>query len=163
MSKTCVECGARCCKYFCFEVDTPDSYEEFEDVRWYLCHEGVTVHVEDGDWYIAIENRCRKLGADDRCVAYEDRPLICRTYPTDKCDFTDGDYDYDILFRTPEAVEAYARKALGDEKFERERAKARAAARSRQTGVETKPGRTRLPAQTLSRRRPFGRYNRRWP
>ena len=143
MSKTCVECGAKCCKYFCFEVDAPDSYEEFEDVRWYLCHEGVTVHVEDGDWYIAIENRCRKLDADDRCVAYEDRPLICRTYSTNKCDFTDGDYGYDVLFRTPEEMEAHARKTLGDERFERERAKAR----PRQTGMETKPGRTKLPAR----------------
>ena len=46
----CTRCGARCCNYFCFEIDEPDEFDEFENIRWFLCHEGVSVHIDDGDW-----------------------------------------------------------------------------------------------------------------
>jgi len=126
MSRTCQKCGAKCCRYFCFEIDEPDSYEEFEDVRWYLCHEGVTVHVDDGDWYISIENRCKNLTDNGLCAIYEDRPLICRGYSPENCDFTGGDYGYDEFFETPEQIMDYARKTLGASTFDAERKKARA-------------------------------------
>jgi len=126
MSKICQECGAKCCKYFCFEIDEPDDCEEFEDIRWYLCHEGVTVHIDEGDWYISIENRCKYLGPDNLCTIYENRPLICHNYDTSQCDYTSGDYGYDELFTTPEELEAYARRVLGKEAFDDERAKLRA-------------------------------------
>ena len=29
MSKTCQVCGAKCCTYFCFQIDEPDTYSEF--------------------------------------------------------------------------------------------------------------------------------------
>jgi len=126
MSNRCQECGAKCCKYFCFEIDEPDDYEEFEDIRWYLCHEGVTVHIDEGDWYISIENRCRMLGPDNRCKIYTERPLICRGYDPATCDFTSGDYGYDEYFETPEQLENYAREVLGEEKFEKAKKKHRA-------------------------------------
>ena len=123
---TCKVCGAKCCTYFCFEIDTPDDVEEFEDVRWYLCHEGVSVHIDEGDWYISIANRCNMLSDDDECTVYDNRPLICRKYDLDNCDQTGGDYGYDEEFTTPEELEAYARKTLGDETFEFERTRFRA-------------------------------------
>jgi len=126
MSQTCRKCGAKCCTYFCFEIDKPDSYEEFEDVRWYLCHEGVTVHVDEGDWYISIENRCKNLASNGLCTIYEDRPLICRGYSLDNCDFTGAEYGYEEFFQTPEQLMAYARKTLGAKAFERARKRARA-------------------------------------
>ena len=126
MSMTCRECGAKCCKYFCFEIDEPDDYEEFEDIRWYLCHKGVTVHIDEGDWFISIANRCQMLAPDNGCKMYEDRPIICRKYDPDNCDHTGGDYGYDQEFTKPEQIEAYARKILGEAKFQRERAKMRA-------------------------------------
>ena len=126
MSKTCQECGAKCCKYFCFEIDEPDDYEEFDDVRWYLCHEGVSVHVDEGDWYISIAKRCENLAGDDSCLIYQDRPLICRRYDPDGCDYTGGDYGYDEEFTTPEQLDAYARKTLGQEQYDKAKSKHRA-------------------------------------
>ena len=126
MSKMCRKCGAECCTYFCFPIDTPDTYEEFEDVRWYLCHEGVSVHIDEGDWYMSVLNRCKMLKKSNRCKIYEDRPLICRGYDRDNCDHTAGDYGYDALFETPEEIEEYARKELGPAAYERAKAKARA-------------------------------------
>ena len=87
----CRKCGAKCCKYFCFEIDAPDDVDEFEDIRWYLCHEGVSVHIDKGDWFISIDNRCKMLDENDQCTCYEDRPLICRKYDLGNCDYTSGD------------------------------------------------------------------------
>jgi len=128
MSSTCGECGAKCCRYFCFEIDAPDTYEEFDDIRWFLLHEGITVHVDEkGDWYISIDNRCKALGRDNGCRIYEDRPLICRKYTMDGCDHTGGDYGYREMFSAPEDIDRYAREVLGEKVFESKRARARAA------------------------------------
>ncbi|MGC9455617.1 MAG: YkgJ family cysteine cluster protein [Phycisphaerae bacterium] len=127
MDQTCERCGGKCCTYFCFEIDEPEDYEEFEDIRWYVLHDGVSVHIDDGDWYISIENRCKALDPFGRCSIYEDRPLICRSYsPEDGCDYTgSGDYEYDEEFTRPDQVERYARETLGDDEFERQREKHR--------------------------------------
>lgn len=128
MTPPCKTCNALCCQYFCFQIDTPDDYEEFEDIRWYLCHEGVSVHVEEDEtWYIQIENPCKKLDNDNRCVIYEDRPLICRNYG-ETCEATGSDYGYLEEFKTPEQLLEYARKTLGKKTFEREMIKYRAKA-----------------------------------
>jgi Fe-S-cluster containining protein len=122
----CSQCDGKCCKYFCLEIDEPDTYEEFEDVRWYLCHKDVSVHIdEDGDWYLSVLNACRFLDENNRCVIYDDRPLICRNYSEDGCDFTEGDYEYQQLFHTPEELDAYAQKTLGKLAYRSAKKKAR--------------------------------------
>jgi len=126
MNEQCTRCDAKCCKYFCFEIDEPDCFEEFDDIRWFLAHEGVTIHIEDGDWFISIANPCKMLDENNRCTIYDDRPLICRGYDPDNCDYTSGDYGYDEEFHTPEELEAYARRTLGPKKYDREKAKHRA-------------------------------------
>lgn len=128
MSAVCRKCGAKCCRYFCFEIDTPESFDEYDDIRWFLLHENISVHIDKGDWYISIANRCEALDEDNRCRVYEDRPLICRKYSMSDCDFTDGHYGYDALFETPEQLEAYARKALGKKAYKKAKAKAYAKA-----------------------------------
>jgi len=126
MKASCDKCDAKCCRYFCFEIDKPDDYDEFEDIRWYLCHEGVTVHIDNGDWYISIDNRCLMLDAAGYCRIYDDRPLICRKYSQAKCDLTSGHYGYDEEFHTPEEIDAYARKTLGKKLYEQQKKKQRA-------------------------------------
>jgi len=116
----CQACGSRCCKYFCFEIDKPTSFGEFENVRWYLMHQDVTVHIDSiGDWYIALNNRCLNLDENNRCKQYANRPLICRAYHTDGCDFTQGDYEYQAMFRTAEELENYARQRLGPARYDK--------------------------------------------
>ena len=110
----CVKCGAKCCTYFCFEIDEPDDVDQFEDVRWYLCHENVSVHIDEGSWYISLMNPCTFLDPKTKlCGGYENRPLICRKYDHENCDFTQGDYGYDEEFTTPDQLEEYARKTIG--------------------------------------------------
>lgn len=140
MDKLCRECDARCCRYFCFEIDKPETYQDFENIRWYMLHEGISVHIDDeGDWCILIDNRCRNLAQTPeglRCSDYDNRPLICRRYSPDSCDRTRGGYDFEEQFDTAAQLEAYARRMLGDHWFEQERTSARAA-------LEARPGKPR--------------------
>ena len=138
MNEQCRTCDAKCCRYFCFEIDKPETYEEFDDIGWFLLHEGITVHIDEGDWYISIANRCKALDENNQCRIYEDRPLICRNYDMDSCDYTQGDYGYDALFETPEDLDRYARTALGGAAYERAKAQARAKAARRHQIKERK-------------------------
>jgi len=138
----CRRCQSKCCRYFCFEIDKPDSFEEFENLRWFILHEGVSIHVDKGDWFISINNKCKWLADDGRCINYDNRPMICREYTTDACDATGGDYQYDELFEAAEQIAAYARKKLGRKKYDKAWAKLCAAPSAKPS---TKQGRDAKP------------------
>jgi Fe-S-cluster containining protein len=77
-----------------------------------MLHKGVTVFVEDGQWYLNMSSPCMHLLPDNRCAIYDKRPRICRNYKTDNCDYHDGAYEYDHHFTTVEALEEFARESL---------------------------------------------------
>lgn len=108
----CDKCSALCCRNFALPIDNPRTASQFDDIRWYLCHENVVVFVEDKQWYIGILNKCKHLMPDNRCGIYHNRPRICRKYSTDNCEYHGGDYDYEHLFTSADQLEAYARKRL---------------------------------------------------
>lgn len=93
-------------------IDNPETARQFDDIRWYLCHENVVVFIEKDQWYIGILNRCKHLQPDNRCGIYETRPKICRSYSTDNCDFHGGEYDFQELFTSAEQLQLYAEKTL---------------------------------------------------
>ena len=104
----CIRCTGLCCRYFALPIETPETREDYDDIRWYLCHKDITVFVEDGDWYINIENRCRHLSPGDyRCRIYNKRPRICRQYSHKDCDFTKGEYDFELHFTSAKQMEEY--------------------------------------------------------
>ena len=104
----CEKCTGLCCRYFALPIETPEDREDYDDIRWYLCHKDVTVFVEDGDWYINIKNKCRHLSEKDyKCKIYETRPRLCRGYTTDNCDLTEGEYDYSLHFTNDKQMAEY--------------------------------------------------------
>lgn len=105
----CEHCTAVCCRYIALPIDTPETKSDFDDVRWYLLHDGVSAFIEDGDWYLNIATSCRHLQPDFRCGIYETRPRICREYSTDNCDYHSGDYGWEEHFTCPEHIDAYRR------------------------------------------------------
>ena len=111
----CDYCGAKCCRYFALPIETPVDWEDFEFIRWYLLHDRATVFTEDDEWYLLVHTRCRHLGDDNRCGAYETRPEICRDYSTNNCEYED-EWVYDHYWETPEQVEEYAEALLGPRK-----------------------------------------------
>lgn len=115
-SVQCEHCTGHCCKYLGLPLETPVTSRDFDDLRWYLMHAGVTIYVEDGDWYVQFATRCRNLLPDNRCAVYRRRPHICREYQAGECDYLGGGYEYDELFTHVEQLEAYAKKALDTHK-----------------------------------------------
>jgi uncharacterized protein len=107
----CQYCTAKCCKYFALPIDTPESLEDWEFVRWYLLHEGATVFKEDAQWYLLVHTTCKHLQADNRCGIYETRPPICREYSTDNCEY-DDDWLYEQYLETSEQVWEYSEAIL---------------------------------------------------
>ncbi len=107
----CDHCPAKCCKYLAAPIDTPETQQDFDYIRWYLLHNDATVFVEDGSWYLLIYAQCRHLRPDNRCGIYETRPQICRDYSTENCEYED-DWVYEKYFETPEQVEEYMEVVL---------------------------------------------------
>jgi Fe-S-cluster containining protein len=104
----CLKCTGQCCRYFALPIDTPKTREDYDDIRWFLCHKDITIFVEDGDWYINIKNKCRHLSEKDhRCRIYDKRPAICRKYRHRDCDFVEGEYEYQLHFTNDKQMQEY--------------------------------------------------------
>jgi Fe-S-cluster containining protein len=106
----CEHCTAVCCQYVSLPIDEPEDHGDFEDIRWYLIHDNVSVYIEDGEWFISFHTPCRHLQPDFRCGIYETRPKICRAYTTENCDYHSGDYGWEAHFTCPEHLEAYLKE-----------------------------------------------------
>ena len=130
----CSACSGLCCRYFAFEIPRPRTRRDFEDIRWYLLHEDSAVFVEDGEWYLQINRKCRALMPDNRCSIYENRPTICRAYRTKDCDWHAAEYDYQHMFCEPEQIAAYAREYLAKQRKRKAAAKARSRKPARKAG-----------------------------
>jgi Fe-S-cluster containining protein len=120
VTPACKKCDGKCCRYYALQIDTPDDWDEFDDIRWYLSHENTTVFVEEGKWYLNIHNKCRYLSEKDyRCMNYELRPAICRKYTTSGCDLTGDGYEYEMQFLNDKQMEEYMRIKFGNRVFEK--------------------------------------------
>ena len=103
----CEYCTAKCCRYFALPIDEPETFREYEFIRWFLLHERASVFVEDDTWYLLVHTVCKHLQDDHRSGIYETRPQICREYTTDGCEYEDS-WTYDHYFETAEQVHEYA-------------------------------------------------------
>lgn len=119
----CDQCIGLCCRYFALPIETPEDRDDYDDIRWYLCHKDITVFVEEGDWYINIKNRCKNLTRDNRCKIYNKRPRICRKYRHKDCDFVEGEYDYELHFTTAKQMEEYMKIKFDNNRTEKQKAK----------------------------------------
>ena len=107
----CMHCTARCCRYFSLPIETPTTWNDFDNVRWYMMHGRVGVFVDQGTWYLVVHADCQHLADDNRCRIYDDRPGICRKYSTSGCEY-DNDFLYDRLFESPDQIWEYAEAVL---------------------------------------------------
>lgn len=113
----CDKCTGLCCRYFALPLDTPEDWADYDDIRWYLCHEDISVFIEEGDWYLNVNNKCTNLDDGNGCAIYDLRPKICRGYKTDDCDFTGMEYDYELHFTSAHQMEEYMKIKFGDKVF----------------------------------------------
>ena len=111
----CEYCTAKCCRYFSLAIDQPESFADFEYLRWYVQHEHATIFTEDDDWFVLVHTICEHLRPDNRCGIYETRPKICRDYTTDQCEYED-EYTFDRYFETSEQVAEYTNARFSNAK-----------------------------------------------
>lgn len=116
----CKDCGAKCCKYFAFQIEAPKNKHDFENIRWYLAHKNVSVFIEGRRWHLEIKNECRYLTDDHRCSIYEKRPLICREHDAYTCEKDFDDFCHDIVFHDIEEFDRYL-----EERFKKKKKKKR--------------------------------------
>lgn len=108
--QVCTEvCGGRCCRYLTISVDAPMGHVDWDEMRWWLCHEGVMVTKDEDGWMLHVQTPCRNLLPNNLCGIYEDRPTTCAAYEADNCEHT-GDVPYDIEFREPKDLADYLEK-----------------------------------------------------
>jgi Fe-S-cluster containining protein len=136
MDEICRKCNALCCRYYSFPIDMPETYEDFDQIRWYLTHEATSVYIDwDGQWFIRIDNRCRWLTdtpEGPRCSRYDERPTICRQFSPATCEYAQGHHECEEVFSTADDLDSYARRMLGAIAFDA----ARQASRKEDSGNE---------------------------
>ncbi len=103
--ESCDGCGARCCRHLVMTIGRPESKKDLESLKWQLHFDTVRIFIQDKQWHLMVEGRCRYLGHDERCTQYADRPKICRRYNPPNCEFFGSIYD--AIFKTPEELEKY--------------------------------------------------------
>ena len=107
----CEECNAECCRYITCIIQTPKDEADWDEIKWMLLHEGVTVYVDkDGDWNVETLTNCKNLDEKTKkCKDYENRPHVCRDHGTHECEGNDLDKDQ-LVFETPEDVDEYLKR-----------------------------------------------------
>jgi len=91
MSK-CFSCKGMCCRYVTVDYPAPTTWEDFDEIRWYILHKGVIVYkVEDEDtWRIEFQTPCKHLDQETGlCKIYSHRPDVCKEYSTEECGWLD--------------------------------------------------------------------------
>ena len=122
----CNKCAGLCCRYFALPIDDPEDWDDYDDIRWFLCHEDIEVFVEDGDWYLNIKNKCKHLSKKDyKCDIYDKRPKICRGYKMEDCDYTGHEYDYELHFKNAGQMEEYMKIKFGEKVLDKLKPKKR--------------------------------------
>jgi len=94
-----LDCGARCCRYVTTAIEAPRATVDWDEIRWWLAHEGTMVTKDEDGWMLHVQTRCRHLLPNNLCGIYETRMMACEEYEADSCEFT-GDVDYQVHLRT---------------------------------------------------------------
>ena len=116
----CRKCAGLCCRYVALPIDKPETRGDYDDIRWFLTHKGITIFVENKTWYICIDNKCRHLSEKDhRCRIYEKRPRICRGYKNIDCELSKEAYDYELYFMNDKQMEEYMKVKFDNNAIDR--------------------------------------------
>ena len=109
----CSSCDAYCCNHVALQIDTPGTPKDFDTVRWYLLHRDVWVSIDlSGNWLLEFKTPCRHIEPNYTCGDYENRPLICREYPSEDelCEKESEELSYTHLFKCVEDFNEYLKK-----------------------------------------------------
>ncbi|MBN1644961.1 YkgJ family cysteine cluster protein [Candidatus Woesearchaeota archaeon] len=117
----CEECGAKCCRYIAVETDPPDCLDDWDQIKWLLMHEGVSVYLDnEDDWIIEVTTKCKNLGPGNKCKIYNNHPDLCKDHDIKTCVMNGKGKVEKILFKTAEDVDSYLKKTGLDKSLPKE-------------------------------------------
>ena len=118
------DCQARCCRYITVMLPAPKQKADFDELSWFLAHEGISVYVEGRRWHLEVRNRCKYLTKANLCRIYEDRPEVCRGYETEECEYPERPA-HTLHFDTRDEFDSWwARRRAREKRRRRQRARA---------------------------------------
>lgn len=109
LDKKCENCRGKCCRYILVDIPAPRARLDYNNYGWYLAHENTAIYIDSGKWYLAIFNKCRYLGDNNRCNVYHQRFQACIDHSDTNCEY-DGDNVADVVFREPFELLEFAEK-----------------------------------------------------
>ncbi len=122
--KNCTECKAECCRDVSVELDKPETFDDFETVKWFLAHKNVLVYIDhEGDWLVEFQTDCKNLDENGKCKVYNKRFNICRGHDPSECIVNGSGDFFKKVFRTSEDVDKYMKKIGFFEKYTEEKQK----------------------------------------
>ena len=122
--KTCTECNAECCRDVAVEMEKPETFDDFETLKWFLAHKNVLIYIDhDGDWMVEFKTECKNLDENGRCSIYNERFTICRQHDPLECVANGEGNFFKRVFRTSEDVDNYMKEIGFCEKYEEEKQK----------------------------------------
>lgn len=103
---SCVGCDGLCCRSFALPLDTPETRQDFDALRWLVLHKKVRFLVQGTRWEIEIGLPCGELRPDGSCGIYGRRPEVCRDYEVATCERHRPPH-YDAVIDNEHALEAW--------------------------------------------------------
>ena len=118
----CSKCDGHCCKYITIQIDEPDEGIDFEELKWFLCHEHISVYIDnEDDWCVEVKTPCKfQDPKTNLCTNYELRPKVCSDHETHECEGND-DYDphYKRIFHTMDDIDEYRKELQSGKKAQK--------------------------------------------
>jgi len=103
---TCDKCDDNCCKILVVEIEAPRTRDDFQDIKWYLYHPGISVYIDlDDAWNVQFDSQCKYLDENGKCLIYDKRPPVCRESAVEDCHKNKKEIKH--FFGTVEEYEAW--------------------------------------------------------
>ena len=115
INKTLCDGCTDCCEHIALEIDAPESWDDFQNIYWYLLHQNIKVFIEENDedeeeWYIEFSAKCKMLDENGLCKVHNQRPLICKEYSQETCvKYGEGE-PHKIMFENNQQLIDYVRE-----------------------------------------------------
>lgn len=115
--------GSKCCQYITQQIDTPRSMAAFDTLLWQVSHRHVQFYKDSDGWFmLVVDARCEHITPTGQCGIYAERPMICRTYSNDECEFDSSAEDsFELFFDSYQSLDDYCRKRYKtwDQRFDK--------------------------------------------
>lgn len=118
----CSQCTQSiCCNSINQKIDAPRSKQDFDHLLWQVSHGNINVFKDADGWFLHIYASCEHLGARGVCQIYEQRPMVCREYDNDFCEFDEPiSKAAELFFENYQQLDKYCRQRFKkwDQRFE---------------------------------------------